>query len=82
MSATQVRKKIIFLAIFYMCIGYTCVQTTYKYYGKEMNLSLRLRLWLLEVNQDREVWPPKFPINKCWVPTAYQTSFCPTIVKF
>lgn len=74
--------KFVFLAIYYMCIGYTCVQSAYKDYGKEMNLSFGLCLRLLEVNQDREVRPPEFPINKCWVPAAYQTSFCPTVVKF
>lgn len=40
-----------------------------------MNLPLGLCLCLLEVNQDREISPPEFPINKCRVPAAYQTCF-------
>lgn len=44
---------------------YSRFHAAYKDYWEEMNLSLGLCLCLLEVDQDREVWPPEFPINKC-----------------
>jgi len=40
-----------------------------------MNLPFRLCLCFLEVNQDGEVWPPEFPINKGGVPTTYKHVF-------
>lgn len=40
---------------------------TYKNYWEEVDLSFRFCLCLFKVHQNREIWPPQFPIYKCRV---------------
>lgn len=43
---------------------------TYKNYWEEVHLSFRFRLCLFKVHQNREIWPPQFPIHKCRIPVV------------
>jgi hypothetical protein len=35
-----------------------------------VHLSFRFRLCLFKVHQNREIWPPQFPIHKCRIPVV------------